>query len=115
MSLDLLRGARADERFHVQDGPPVVVSHFDWGILRRTVWHSAPGRFTSWWLVGHLQWYHGTAKCDGTRTRMAWDGQLGDRLPMTRYVMTTTPAELSAFRWRTQGPGPPVWDNQGGS
>ena len=114
-SLDLTRGARPDERFHMQDGPPDIISGFDWGWLRRTVWQHAPGSFTSWWLCRRLQWYHGTSKCDGTRTRMAWNGELGVRSAPSQYVMTTTPSELLAFRWRANGPGDRVWDNQGGS
>jgi len=113
--LNLHLNARPDERFHLQDGPPEIISSFDWGWLRRTVWRHAPGSFTSWWLCRRLQWYHGTAKCDGTRTRMGWEGQLGDRTMPNQYVITTTVSEMSAFRWRTKGPGVIVWDNQGGS
>jgi hypothetical protein len=113
--IDLMKNARVDERFHLQDGPPVIRRAFDWGWLRRTKWAGGPDVFVSWWLFGHLQWYHGTAKCDGTRTRMAWNGELGEKLSEHIYVMTTTPTELSAFRWRTNGPGDLNWDNQGGS
>jgi len=115
MSLDISKGARPDERFHLQTGPPVVASHVDWGWLRRTRWSCAPGSFTSWWLFGHLQWYHGTAKCDGTRTRMGWNGELGDPTAPDQYVITTTPSEMHAFRWRSKGPGEPIWSNMGGS
>lgn len=113
--VQLTKNARPDERFHLQDGAPVRVSHVDWGWIRRTRWSFAPGSFTSWWFANHLQWYHGTAKCDGTRTRMGWAGQLGDPTAPTQYVITTTPSEMHAFRWRTNGPGEPLWDNQGGS
>ena len=41
------------------------------------------------------------------------NGQLGDAAP--GYVMTTTPKELAAFRWRSAGPGEAVWSNMGGS
>jgi len=120
---DLHDGAQPDERFHLQTGRPLIKAHFDVWLLRRTSWacltnpDGSEGRFVSWWLVGHLQWYHGTVKCDGTRTRMAWSGQLGEPRTMEQrdYVMTTTPAELWAFRWRLNGPGEPVWDNMGGS
>ena len=116
---DLMKGARPDEHFHLQAGPPVphVVRLLG---LRRTAWSNlflsdgTPATFISWWLW-KLQWYHGTAKCDGTRTRMAWAGQLGDPVALDQYVMTTTPKEMHAFRWRSAGPSDPTWDNQGGS
>ena len=119
MSLDLTKGARPDERFHLQVGPPVphVVRLLG---LRRTAWghlflsDGTPATFISWWLW-KLQWYHGTAKCDGTRTRMAWAGQLGDPVALDQYVMTTTPSEMHAFRWRSKGPSEPTWDGMGGS
>jgi hypothetical protein len=59
----------------------------------------------------------GTVKCDGTRTRMYWAGQLGDKEPRSTdlFVMTTTTKELSAFCWRSNGAGKPRWDGMGGS
>lgn len=114
--INLNVNARPDERFHLQDGPPVVVSHFDWGWLRRTKWAVANGRFVSWWFFGHLQWYHGDAKHDATRTCMYEHGQLGQPVEPNQYVMTTTPSELLAFRWRAKGPGgPPVVSDMGGT
>lgn len=114
--IDLYLNTRPDELFHLSNGPPSVVSHFDWGWLRRTRWDCNPGKFISWWFFGHLQWYHGTAKIDGTRTYMAWNGQLGEpRASQDQYVLTTTPSELLAFRWRTDKPKPPFWNDQGGT
>ena len=120
--LDLHKGARPDERFHLQRGQPTVKRHFDWTWLRRTSWKDirlvdgTTAKWISWWFFNHLQIYHGTAKCDGTRSRMYWLGQLGNPPGGTEYyVMTTTPSEMWAFRWRTNSPGPPVWDDMGGS
>lgn len=117
--IDLMLGAQPYERFHLQYGRPTP-SQWSWGPFRRTWWYNlslpdgSKGTFVSWW-IGKLQWYHGTVKCDGTRTKMAWDGQLGDPTAANQYVMTTTPKELSAFRWREQGPSTPTWDGMGGS
>ena len=113
--INLHAGARPDERFHLSEGAPTIVSHFDWGWLRRTKWDCNPGTFVSWFLFGRGQFYHGDAKCDGTRTVMAWNGQLGDRVPETQYVLTTTPSEMHALRWRSNRPGPPVWNDMGGT
>lgn len=123
--LDLQRGARPTDQFYLQRGQPVPHTRTV-GPLRVTTWSNlfradgTPATFRSWW-IGKLQWYSGTAKCDGTRTRMYWGGQLDDGVApryvpdAAAYVMTQTPAELSAFRWRAQGPGAVNWDNQGGS
>jgi hypothetical protein len=114
---NLLLNTRPDEQFHVQQAQPVP-KQWVWGPFRRTSWSAisdpdgATGWFVSWW-VWKLQWYHGSVKCDGTRTIMLNNGQLGD--PTTGYVMTTTPTELVAVRWRSQGPGDAVWFNMGGS
>jgi len=117
--LQLNKGARHDEYFHLQNGPPVPKVMRILG-LRRTAWthlflpDGSPAMFISWW-VWKLQWYHGTAKCDGTRTRMGWAGQLGDPTDPTQYVITTTPSEMHAVRWRSNGPSEPTWDGMGGS
>lgn len=117
--IDLMLGAQPYERFHLQYGQPKS-SAWIVGPFRRTRWHNlvmldgSKGTFISWWLW-NLQWYHGTVKCDGTRTKMAWAGQLGDPTLADQYVMTTTPKEMSAFRWRTSGPSEASWDGMGGS
>ena len=114
---DIMKGARPDEIFHVQVQQPIPLTTV-WGAFRKTVWSDiynpdgSIGTFTSCWLW-KLQWYWGTTKCDGTRTYMLNLGQLGD--PTPGYVMTTTPKELKAFRWRSNGPGIAVWSNMGGS
>ena len=115
--LNLYLNARPDERFHVQSEQPVPQQH-TWGPIRRTTWYKlmnpdgSIGTFTSWW-IGKLQYYAGTTKCDATRTVMLNNGELGD--PTPGYVMTTTPTELHAFRWRAKGPGEAVWTNMGGA
>jgi hypothetical protein len=112
-----MKGARTDEKFHVQSPQPTYVqSRFL--LYQKTTWSNlvnpdgSAGSFVSIW-VWNLQWYYGTTKCDGTRTYMLNKGELGD--PTTGYVMTTTPKELLAFRWRAQGPGSAAWNNMGGS
>ena len=115
--VDLMKGARPDERFHVQSDEPSPQQQI-WGPIRRTTWDKlmnpdgSVGTFTSWWFY-KLQYYAGSTKCDATRTIMMNDGQLGD--PTPGYVMTTTPTELHAFRWRANGPGIAEWRNMGGS
>lgn len=115
--LDLSKGARPDERFHRQEAQPIPHQQI-WGLIRKTTWSQltnadgSVGTFTSWW-IHKLQYYSGTTKCDGTRTIMMNTGQLGD--PTPGYVMTTTPTELQAFRWRAKGPGEAIWSNMGGS
>ena len=115
--IDLTKNARTDERFHTQVARPMPLG-WSFGPLRRTSWvgllnpDGSFGWFVSWWFW-KLQWYHGSTKCDGTRTYMMNNGQLGDAAP--GYVMTTTPKELAAFRWRSAGPGEAVWSNMGGS
>lgn len=88
---------------------PAVTAHFDWRMLRRTAWRvqnrdASYGVFISWWFFGHLQFYHGSSKCDGSESFKA-----------THIVMVDKPSELLAFRWRTAGPGAVEWSNQGGS
>ena len=80
------------------------------GLYRKAMWQvmkrdGTMGLFISRWFFGHLQWYHGDAKCDGSLS-----------ITNKRIVMTDEPSELLAFRWRKLGPsGPPVWDNMGGT
>jgi hypothetical protein len=123
---NLYLNARPDERFHLQMGPPIPhVTRL--GLVKRVTWSNlilpdgSPGHFTSWWVLGNaIHWYRGNVKCDGTRTRMYWAGQLDDgELPhyvpdLTKYVMTTTQKEKTSVRFFTK-PGDPVWDNMGGA
>jgi hypothetical protein len=79
------------------------------GWFRYSIWKvqnrdGSMGRFTSVWLFNHLQAYWGSSKCDGTESYAA-----------SRIVMVDKPSELSAFRWRSAGPGSLSWDNMGGS
>lgn len=124
--LNLHLNAREDERFHLQTGAPTPhVTRFLIG--KRIRWtglflfDGSPGEFVSWWLFGNgLHWYRGTAKIDGTRTRMYWWGQLDDGYgekyvpDSTQYVVTTTPKEMRSVRFFVD-PGEPTWDNMGGS
>lgn len=123
--LDLKKGARPDEIFHLQAGQPTFTQTVRWG-YRKTVWGNiflpdgSPGTFVSIW-IGKLQFYRGTCKCDPTRTQYYWDGTLDDgQAPAytpdkALYVMTTTPKEMLALRWRKDGPRPAEWTNMGGS
>ena len=99
-----------NEEFYEQFHEPLVRRYFDWGWLRRTSWTAlskrdfSDARFVSWWFMGHLQWYHGTAKCNGSLsepTKGLW-------------IMTDKPSEMTAFRWRANGPGEVHWNNMGG-
>lgn len=124
--LDLNKGARPDERFHLQTGAPIPqVTRFLIG--KRVTWNGlyladgSPGYFVSWWLFGNgLHWYRCNAKVDGTRTRMYWAGQLDDGVvpqyipnPI-KYVVTTTKKEMASVRFFVD-PGEPTWDGMGGS
>lgn len=125
--LNLHLNARPDEHFHLQTGTPIPHVSRAWFIYKKVTWShllladGTPGKFTSWWLIGNaLHWYKGNVKCDGTRTRMYWNGQLDDGLPPTyrpdetKYVMTTTKKEQTAVRFFVD-PGEPTWDGMGSS
>ncbi|MDO8357331.1 MAG: hypothetical protein Q7U76_13150 [Nitrospirota bacterium] len=120
--LDLHKGARTDEVFYLQQGEPVPKS---WGwrwLIRRTSWSNifladgTPARWTNWNVFWGGQFYHGNAKCDATRCFAYWAGQLGGTMDRSKYVMTATPKEMLAFRWRSKGSDKtPVWSNMGNS
>ena len=125
--LDLYKSARPDEHFHLQTGPPVPTVGRVWGLYKRVTWRNlflpdgSSGSFVSWWVIGNaIHWYRGTVKCDGTRTRMYWAGQLEDwqGVPyvadLACYVMCTTKKEMRSVRLFVD-PGEPTWDNMGGS
>lgn len=126
MALDLHKGARPDERFHLQDGAPVPRVRrflFNKVVTWSNLWlpDGTPGKWSSWWLIGNaLHWYTGTCKCDATRTFMYWNGQLDDgqgdpyQPDPNKFVMTTTEKELASLRFFVD-PGEPVWTNMGGS
>jgi hypothetical protein len=127
--LDVGKGKRADERFHLQSGPPVPHLWRSWfGIVRHVTWSNlfledgSPGQFESWWIIGNaLHWYKGTVKIDGTRTRMYWSGQLDDGngaryIPdANKYVATTTEREKFSVRFFVDPNNPPTWDTMGNS
>ena len=130
-TLNLHQGARHDERFHLQYGTPKPHGvGVDW-LLRRVWWtgvylpdvapdgapllaHQRSGRFASWVVLWVVRWYWGTVKCDGTRTRAYWGGQLGEPVLAGAFVMTTTPKEMFSFRLRWRRPDRERWDNMGG-
>lgn len=96
--------------YHYQNSyVPVLIFCRD-GIFRKSIWRvqnrdGLYGTFTSSWLFHRLQWYYGTAKCDGSESHKIYP----------RIDMTDEPKELRAFRWRRNGPGELKWDNMGGS
>ncbi len=117
--MDLMKDARPDEQFHLQTEEPLWRMPINLGIVMRlTRWthlttrDGSPTSFWSLWFW-RLQIYWGGAKCDGSRTYRLNRGDLGD--PTPGYVMTTTPKELLAFRWRSSVPVVPSWDNMGGT
>lgn len=127
MALDLHKGARPDERFHLQKGAPVPAVSRSW--LTKTVrWANifvddkgTPGTFVSWWILGNaLHWYKGNVKCDASRTYAYWAGQLddGQGQPYTPdpelYVMTTTEKEKLSVRFFVD-PADPNWTSMGGA
>lgn len=128
--LDLHKGARDDERFHLQTGPPVATVSRKWwglGLVKVVTWGNlflpdgSPGRFCSYWVIGNaLHWYEGDCKVDGTRTYMYWAGQLDDGqgpayVPdLNKYVVCTTDKEKYSVRFFVD-PGEPIWSNMGGA
>lgn len=119
--MNLYLNARPDEVFYLQDGEPQP--HW-WGVrwLVRRVWwtnifdaSNDHATWVSWTFLWFFHFYHGTAKCDGTRTAMYWSGQLGEPRNDSKYVMTATPKEMLAVRFRRNGmDAVPVWNNMGG-
>lgn len=124
--LNLHKGAKDYERFHLQTGQPVPrvwsflgMKHITWSNLFLP--DGAPGRFSSWWLIGNaLHWYRGNCKCDATRTYMYWAGQLDDGQgeaytpDPSKYVMTTTEKEKLSVRFFVD-PGEATWQGMGGA
>lgn len=124
--LQLSKGAKDYERFHLQVGPPVPrvwsflgMKHVTWSNLFLP--DGSPGRFSSWWLMGNaFHWYGGNCKVDSTRTFMYWAGQLDDGQSdpytpdLSKYVVTTTEKEKLSVRFFVD-PGDPVWTNMGGA
>lgn len=124
--LDLMKGAKEYERFHLQDGPPVPHVTNLW-FMKRVTWSNlfledgSPGEFISWWIIGNaVHWYKGTAKIDATRTHMYWDGQLDNAVWPTyvpdknKYVVTTTEKEKFSVRFFVD-PSEPTWESMGSS
>lgn len=109
MSLNLHKGARPDERFHMQVGRPEIKTHWELGKLFRFIsWeniYKPDSKPAFWWSIWIwcFQIYFGNSKCDGTRTGMYWNHQLDNINHNTSiYVMTTTPKEMKAARWSTK-------------
>ena len=119
--INLYVNARPDERFHLQEGQPTP-HWIGWRWLcRRVSWtriydiSGDKAKWTSWTFLWFFHFYHGTAKCDATRTYMYVNGALGFPIDPNAYVMTTTPKEMLAFRFRKDGMDKtPVWSNMGG-
>jgi hypothetical protein len=125
-TLNLMLGARPDERFHLQSGEPIPEVTGSLTFYRKVRWRNvwnvdgSAGEFSSTVInfgLKYLQWYSGTAKCDGTRTLMYRAGQLGEPYDQDRCVMTTTPKEMKAWRFRSKDAidAVPVWTNMGGA
>lgn len=129
--LQLNKGARPDEKFHLQTGPPVPHVMNLW-IMKRVTWSNlfldpkeyppnTPGEFVSWWFLGNaIHYYKGNVKCDATRCHLYWDKKLDDGIgeeyvpDPNEYVMTTTEKEKFSVRFFVD-PGEPNWDNMGSS
>ena len=136
MELNLMFGARPDEVFYLAPASPnplgLRVTHPWWGfgLMRRVRWtdlilpNGRPdGWFTSWTMriwrtVGDhfwcIQFYHGNTKIDGGRTFALRYGQLGGTTEENLgYVMTQTPKEMLALRFKHVD-AVPIWTNMGG-
>jgi hypothetical protein len=132
MELNLYKDAKIGEKFHLQPTQPLYVEeYFKWGCgrVRQVKWFGLKtdkneiGIFNSWTLRLYdiddnhfraIQYYKGTVKCDGSRSKMLFNGQLGGTaFEQLMYVMTTTPSELMALRIKKIDKVP-VWNNMGG-
>ena len=76
---------------------PVLTSLKKFLFVRRSKWKTwkrdgTEGKFISWWFW-KLQWYHGSAKLDGSESIL-------NGAP----IYTDEPKELRAFRWISKGP-----------
>ena len=121
---DLHKGARPDEVFYLQLGRPTpkINPVFRWRwLMRITTWSNiflrdgSPAKWINITLFWGLQFYFGSAKCDATRCFAYWAGQYGGTIDKYKYVMTATPKEMLAFRWRWGGSDKdPIWSNMGG-
>ena len=118
--IDLQKGARAADKFHLTCR---AISHTVWGypwLLQRITWHGLllptgkPAHFTAWIAGWWLRGYWGTAKVDGTRTRMYWNGELGDKGNPTCFVANTWAEELWSVRFHKDALDLYRWDNMGG-
>ena len=82
--LDLHKGARQDERFHLQHGEPRCVGDGDDRRYRSVKWYGlyledgSEGWFNSYVLFWRIRWYIGNVKCDPTRTGYYRKGWLDD-------------------------------------
>ena len=106
--IDLTKGARPDEQFHLYCLEPIMHTRgWDW-LYRSVTWTFPIGeeRFTTYIFLWFFRWYYGTMKVDGGRTLMMWAGQLGEisTNSLNCYVMTTTPKELFSVRIRWRRP-----------
>lgn len=128
--LNLHLNARPDEKFHLQIGRPQIKNQWTWWkFFRLTTWDNVytlhhhgtkKGYWWSLWLFNTIQLYWGNTKCDASRTSMYWNHQLNNDAHQTGwYVMTTTPKEMKALRWRKKGPNTntdpeTTWKDMGG-
>lgn len=116
MTLDIHRGARPDERFHLEYREPVPHWIGHRRFVRLTWWTGMDGWFVSVVFFNRFQMYLGTGKVDATRTFAYRMGQLGEPSNPDWVVVTTTPSEMWAIRIRSNGVEPvPVWTNMGNS
>jgi hypothetical protein len=119
MGVDLQKGARVQDQFELWRKP---VQMKVWGnpyVYQTVTWYDQAGiaYFKVHILGWFTRWYTGTAKIDGTRTRMFWSGQLGGReymLDQDLYVMNRWEKELKSFRVHNQPLDLYRWDNMGG-
>jgi hypothetical protein len=125
MDLDLGQGARPEDDFTLWKRPLCMKTFGSPWFFQRVLWFACsevedPYKlglqpyFEASILFWFFRWYTGTAKIDGTRTKMYWYGQLGGVPDQSMYVVNRWSKEMFSVRIRWRKPDHMRYDNMGG-
>ena len=116
--VDLHKDARPDDQFELWYKPLKMEVYGSPYAYQQITWSSDLGVYFTVCIAGYVtRWYSGSAKIDGTRTRMFWAGQLGgtpEESWKDYYVVNKWAKELTSFRISTSKLDCYRWDNCGG-